>query len=162
VEDILSQLNVRRVVTGHSENGDAVIIQDDTIPGKVGDTGEAVLVWTTLTFPSDNNDVFDGALRDVRFVPLGGTALHFATIKPGKHTSHHRTLSLDYGIVLTGEIELELDNGVKTRCTAGDVIIQRGTIHTWRNPTDQLATIVFVLLDAVPVLVEGRRLDPTY
>jgi quercetin dioxygenase-like cupin family protein len=143
-------------------NGDSVIVTDDTISGTVGGAGEAVLAWTTGTFPSDNNDEFDGSRRDVRSVTPGGTSLQFATIDPGKSSSHHRTVSLDYGIVLKGEIELELDNGVKTRCGEGDVIIQRGTIHTWRNPTDEPTTIAFVLLDATPVSVNGRQLESTY
>lgn len=155
----MSRLNVRRVVTGHSQYGDAVIIKDDTILGKVSRTGEAALAWSTDTFPSDNNDEVDGGLREVRSVPPGGTTLQFTSIDPGKSSSHHRTSSLDYAIVLKGEIELELDHGVTTTCTAGDVIIQRGTIHTWRNPTDQPTTIAFVLLDAQPVSVNDQSLD---
>jgi len=158
----MTQLNVRRIVTGHNESGDAVIIKDDAITGKVGDAGEFVLAWTTDVFPSNNNDVFDGSRRDVRSVSPGGTALQFATINPGKSSSHHRTRSLDYAIILAGEIELELDHGITTRCTVGDVIIQRGTIHTWRNPTDQPTTIVFVLVDAMPVSSAGRKLDSSY
>ncbi|MFF0815001.1 cupin domain-containing protein [Rhodococcus sp. NPDC003318] len=157
----MSHLNVRRVVTGHDDQGNAIITSDETLPTKVlGDEAEMVLGWTTAVFPSDNNDDFDGALREVRRVSPGGSVLQFVTMYPHTSSKHHRTLSLDYGIVLEGELELELDNGVTTRVKAGDVVVQRGTIHTWRNPTDRITKTAFILLDANPVKVGDRELEP--
>ena len=59
----------------------------------------------------------------------------------------HRTQSIDYGIVLEGEIWLVLDDGSQTRLGPGDVAIQRGTDHAWENRSDRPARIVFVLVD---------------
>ena len=64
-----------------------------------------------------------------------------------------------YGIVLAGTVELELDDGAVTSASAGDIIIQRGTIHLWRNPsTDTVCRIAFVLIEAAPVVVNGAAL----
>lgn len=73
----------------------------------------------------------------------------------------HRTNSLDYGIVISGEVELELDNGAVEVCRAGDVIVQRGTIHLWRNVSaDTLCRIVFVLTESAgPYLHKGEPLE---
>lgn len=57
----------------------------------------------------------------------------------------HRTPSVDYGVVLDGEIWLELDDGVQTRLTRGDTIVQIAGRHAWRNKTDRPATVAFVL-----------------
>lgn len=157
----MPHLNVRRIVTGHDSDGNAIFESDKLMETKVlGQEAEMVLAWTTAIFPSDNNDDFDGALREVRRVSPGGSVLQFVTMHPHTKSKHHRTHSLDYGIVLEGDITLELDNGQTTVCHPGDVVIQRGTIHTWRNDTDKPTKVAFILLDAKPVVVGGRALDP--
>jgi hypothetical protein len=60
----------------------------------------------------------------------------------------HRTQSVDYGVVLDGEIWLELDDGAQTRLTQGDTIVQLAARHAWRNKTDRPATVAFVLTGA--------------
>jgi quercetin dioxygenase-like cupin family protein len=78
---------------------------------------------------------------------------------PGKSSPMHRTNSLDYGIVISGQLELELDDGVKTLLGPGDIVIQRGTMHLWRNPSDsENCRIVFVLTEATAVEVDGEPL----
>ncbi|WP_028266056.1 cupin domain-containing protein [Arthrobacter sp. MA-N2] len=157
----MAYLNVRRVVTGHDEEGNAIFQSDEVLDTKVlGAEAEVVVPWTTAVFPSDNNDDFDGALREVRRVSPGGSVLQFVSMYPHTESKHHRTLSLDYGIVLEGELELELDNGEKTVVKAGDVVVQRGTIHTWRNASDEMSKVAFILLDANPVKIGEKELDP--
>lgn len=157
----MPHLTVRRIVTGHDREGNAVIREDKTMDTKVlGAEAEMVLAWTTDTFPSDNTDEFDGALRDVRRVSPGGSVLQFVTMHPHTASKHHRTHSLDYGIVLEGEVTLQLDGGKETVCRPGDVVIQRGTIHTWRNDADVPTKVAFILLDAAPIEVEGKILEP--
>jgi quercetin dioxygenase-like cupin family protein len=70
----------------------------------------------------------------------------------------HRTQSLDYGIVLQGGVDLELDHGRIVSLAAGDVVIQRGTIHAWINRGSQPARLAFVLLGAAPLVIDGRTL----
>ncbi len=69
---------------------------------------------------------------------------HFDPEAPGMHT----TESIDYGIVLDGEIELELSKGQRTLLKAGDVVVQNGTRHAWRNHSGKPATVFFILLGA--------------
>jgi len=156
---VVQSLKVRRVVTGHDEYGKAIIKIDDTIQGKKhNEDAEFALVWTTNTLPSDNNDEFDGSKREVGLTSPGGTVLRFVDMYPGKSSPMHRTQSLDYGIVLEGEIELEFDDGVTALMKAGDVIVQRGTIHAWNNKTDKICRIAFILVDALPLKINDKIL----
>ena len=76
-------------------------------------------------------------------VGLGANAEH--TI-PGRHPLMHRTQSVDYGVVLDGEIVLVLDDE-EVALTAGHVVVQRGTIHAWANRSDRITRMLFVLID---------------
>ena len=73
----------------------------------------------------------------------------------------HRTGSLDYAIVMDGEVLLELDDGVSKALKAGDVVVQRGTMHQWVNRSARPATVAFILVDALPVEVAGSVLRAT-
>jgi len=69
----------------------------------------------------------------------------------------HRTQSLDYGIVLEGELDMRLDSGETVRMYKGDVAVQRATMHAWSNPSQtEWARMIFVLQDCQPLTVEGR------
>lgn len=70
----------------------------------------------------------------------------------------HRTQSIDYGIVIWGEIELELDSGETRTLKQSEVCVQRGTDHLWRNKSDNWTRVAYVLLDAAPVTVNGQPL----
>lgn len=67
--------------------------------------------------------------------------------EPGGH-GMHRTDTVDYGVVLGGEIWLELDDGVRTLMRAGDVVVQNGTRHRWRNEADTPCDMLFVMIGA--------------
>jgi quercetin dioxygenase-like cupin family protein len=78
---------------------------------------------------------------------------------PGASSPLHRTDSIDYGIIISGEIELELENNVSKRIGAGEIIVQRGTIHKWKNPSEtEVCRIVFVLIEAKPYEINGMPL----
>ncbi|RYO97287.1 hypothetical protein DL765_011251 [Monosporascus sp. GIB2] len=71
----------------------------------------------------------------------------------------HRTQSLDFGVVVEGEIEMLLDDGSRTLLRRGDVAVQRATMHAWRNPSpDSWTRMVFVLQDTKPLVIDGRRM----
>ncbi len=149
---------IRRIVTGHDPSGRAVVRTDEHLPGTQSPTGDAAftLVWTTATAPVDNDDETDGRDRAVGLSLQGGSVLRIVDLLPGRRSAMHRTNSLDYGIVLSGSVELELDDGAVTTVNAGEIIVQRGTIHAWRNPsTDNTVRMAFVLLDATPATVDG-------
>ena len=152
---------VHRIVTGHDAAGRAVVIDDALLEPVMLASSDAwfTLLWTTPTAPVDNDDATDGRDRDVDLTLPGGSVLRIVNMLPGKRAPMHRTSSLDYGIVLSGAIELVLDDGATTLVEAGGIVIQRGTIHSWYNPsTDTPARIAFVLLDATPATVDGAAL----
>ncbi|MDD7972850.1 cupin domain-containing protein [Roseinatronobacter alkalisoli] len=99
-----------------------------------------------VTMPPDT--VFAGADAEAAVAEqathIPGLIDTFEPDAPGMHT----TDTVDYDIVLDGEIWLELDDGAQTRLTRGDVVVQCGTRHAWRNKSDQNATLCFVLIGA--------------
>jgi quercetin dioxygenase-like cupin family protein len=152
---------VQRVVTGHDANGRAIFTSEDFSPTKLIPTGDAsfLLLWTTATVPADNNDETDGRERDAGVTLNGGSAFRIVDMLPGQESPMHRTNSVDYGIVLKGEIELELEDGRKKTIGENGVIIQRGTNHLWRNTTSAVCRIAFILVEAPPYLHNGQPLD---
>ena len=152
---------IRRVVTGHDDNGRAVVIADDELEPTSNPSGSSRLavVWTTATAPVDNDDASDGRERATGLTLPGGSVLRVVDLLPGRSAPLHRTSSIDYGVVLSGPIELLLDDGAATWLETGDIVIQRGTIHGWRNPsTETTARVVFTLLDATPATFDGEAL----
>ena len=98
--------------------------------GRPGATG--INVWTTEGFPANNDGPEDAGLRKVGHDGPDGTIFRILEFAPGLAARNHRTDSIDYIVVLSGEIEMELDDTV-VRLKAGDVMVQRGTIHNWVN-----------------------------
>ena len=152
---------VRRVVTGHDAAGKAVVVADSLLDGRPTPRGTSVLtlIWTTATAPVDNDDPTDGRDRTVDLTLPGGSVLRAVDMLPGTTAPMHRTSSIDYGIVVSGAIELLLDDGSVTLVEPGGVVVQRGTIHGWRNPSaHETARVIFALLDATPATVDGIAL----
>jgi quercetin dioxygenase-like cupin family protein len=152
---------VQRVVTGHNEHGRAVFKSEDVTQTKMIPSGDAsfLLVWTTDTVPANNNDETDGRDRDAGVTLNQGSVIRVVDMLPGKESPMHRTNSIDYGIVMEGEIELELEDGAKRTVRQGGIIVQRGTNHLWRNTTDKVCRIAFVLIEAPAYLHNGIPLD---
>ena len=153
---------VRRVVTGHDDSGHAIVVSDDAVAGTPLRSGDAsfAVVWTTISSPVDNDDAADRSKLPIGLTQQGGSVLRFVELAPESRSPMHRTNSLDYGIVLEGEPELELDDGTMTALRSGDVVVQRGTIHAWHNRSSKPARIAFILLDALPATSGGQTLLP--
>lgn len=152
-------LQLRRVVTGHDANGRAVVTIDEVAknitssrPGQ-----SACVVWTTESFPVNNTGDADQGLRKVGTTLRNGTVFRVVEFGPGVARRNHRTDSVDYAVVMAGEIDMELDDSV-VHLKAGDVLVQRGTIHNWVNRGTKPCVIAFVLIDAKPVEVDGKVL----
>lgn len=152
---------VQRVVTGHDAAGRAVFKSEDVTATRMIPSGDAafLLVWTTASVPADNNDETDGRERDAGLTLNQGSVIRIVDMLPGKESPMHRTNSIDYGIVLEGEIELELDDGAKRTIRQGGIIVQRGTNHQWRNTSDTVCRIAFILIEASAHLHNGQPLD---
>ena len=146
-------LNVRRVVTGHDSQGRAIVTIDDhpanRISGRPGH--ESMVVWTTRETPADNSGDEDGADWEVTAPPIPkGSIFRLIEYAPGVDTRMHRTDTIDYAVVVSGEIDMRLDDGQEVHLKAGDVLVQRGTNHDWINRGDEPCVIAFTLLDAKP------------
>jgi quercetin dioxygenase-like cupin family protein len=145
-------LQVRRVVAGHDAEGRAVVKIDDTPAPRSSRPGhEAVVVWTAEGHPVDNSGEEDAAQRQVGSTLLNGSVFRVISYGPGVAPRNHRTSSIDYAVVISGEIDMEMDDTV-VHLEAGDVLVQRGTIHNWVNNGTEPCVIAFVLIDAKPVI----------
>lgn len=172
---------MRRVVTGHDENGRSVVVSDGPIPRsrefislpgwvsrlpwatepgqRLSRTGEDPTPEVTSLLPAPGGTRFivltfppESALADPAFDPAAFDQEQRAD-SPGiaeliEPDGMHATPTVDYGIVLTGEIVLELDDGRCTPLSPGDIVIQNGTRHAWRNRGRLAATVAFVLIGA--------------
>jgi quercetin dioxygenase-like cupin family protein len=147
---------IRRVVTGHNGDGVAKVLTDGPArnakfpaPGVV-----STLIWCTDETPADiaaGEDAEDMGDRILGTAPPpNGTRFCVMDIPPGNVGVMHRTETLDYVLVLSGEVEMLL-NDSSVHLAAGNILIQRGTNHGLRNSSANPARVAFVLIDAKPL-----------
>ncbi len=173
----------RRIVTGHDQDGQAVI-QSDAAPTRVQQIGGPggptfIEVWSTretpalidrqsgepaesglvlgppkggtrirvIVFPPESDAIrkLTGSEAAEKFAEMGGAGAA-RTVPGAPHPLMHRTQTIDYGIVLEGELTLVMDRG-ETVVRAGDIVIQRGTNHAWANRSGKECRVAFVLID---------------
>jgi hypothetical protein len=165
-------VNVRRVVTGHAPGGKAVVVSDaEVAPFEFGDGGAYHVLWgadAPARFPDDGA----APAWSAPFPPVGGHRFLLMTIPAGAmHESGdtqlassladslgdvmekdepgmHRTATIDYEVVLSGRIGLELDDGVEVVLGPGDVVVQNGTRHRWHNRGSEPATMAVIVIGA--------------
>lgn len=179
----MSLRDIRRIVTGHNQEGKAVVLSDSALPHVTRPPMQPGLafheIWNTDATPAPVN--FTEAEPTDRHrdtaPPSNGTIIRIVDIPPegadgpdfdkdqaravfdavglgenadhtlpGRHPLMHRTESIDYGVVLEGEITLLLDEDA-VALKPGDVVIQRGTIHAWANRSGAVCRMLFVLTD---------------
>ncbi|PYH87363.1 cupin domain protein [Aspergillus ellipticus CBS 707.79] len=160
--------NYTRHITTHNSAGHATI--HSSTPAQWTNVEQGTfgfsVAYTTNAFPADlNRDADINAYESVMasnslgLVSPNGTVCRVVDFAPGKEPLMHRTRSLDYGIVLEGEIVMELDSGEKTVLKKGDIAVQRATMHAWRNPSpDKWTRMLFVLQDCQAVSAGGQEL----
>lgn len=155
-------------LTGHQPDGKATIQEERHPPWTVYDNNlmSFNVVYTTSTFPASLNADADIKRHDelmyrntLGLVNKGGTVCRIVDFAPGFDCMMHRTQSLDYGVVLEGSVELVMDGGDVRSMQRGDVAVQRGTMHAWRNTSaSEWARMLFVLQDCQGVSVGGEAL----
>ncbi len=141
---------VRRVVTGHDATGKAVVRVDDLgVNRGSGRANQAAqVIWTTDEVPVDfAEDGADKGAREIGTTIAGGSVFRVVEYGPGVAPRNHRTDSIDYAVVISGAIDMEMDGAV-VHLEAGDVLVQRGTIHNWINNGTETCVIAFVLISA--------------
>ena len=153
-------LQIRRVVTGHDAQGRAKVEVDETAKNVISNRpgASSCVVWSTKGFPVDNDGFDDPTAGAFKTTVAGGTVFRVVRYEPGVTPRNHRTDSIDYAVVMSGEIDMELDDGVVAHLKAGDVLVQRGTIHNWVNRGKEVCVIAFVLISAKPVAAGGTTL----
>jgi quercetin dioxygenase-like cupin family protein len=151
--------NINRYITTTDSSGKAVIskeVPSKSIWQKIGASAYFFLGYTTRTFPvslRSSKDISSYS-TDLSSPPgltvSNGTVLRFVDIAPNHCSEMHKTISVDYGVVLEGTIELVLDSGETQVMHRGDVCVQRGTNHAWRNVTENngWGRMMYVLVTA--------------
>ena len=156
---------VKRIVTSHDAAGKPVFYKTDELPilsSPAAPGMSGAMIWTTGAVPADNTGDLEGEHRSQGAGLKGGSVLWVTEFEPGFQSPLHRTFSIDYGVVISGALELELDGGECVRLAPGDLIVQRGTNHLWRNPSKQEpCRIVMSMIEAHPVEIDGRQLPDT-
>ncbi len=170
----------RRIVTGHDAEGRSVFIDDGLAPNvrQPDSTPNLAMIdlWETTRSPASNVGNDDAANRPTRLSPPPGGSIFRVLVLPpeserdfsgtpdtfaqwgeghaltrkNRHPAFHKTDTVDYAIVLEGEVWALMDIG-ETLMQAGDVLVQRGTNHAWSNRGDRPVRIAFVLVDAEPL-----------
>jgi mannose-6-phosphate isomerase-like protein (cupin superfamily) len=173
-ETAMELKSTRRIVTGHDPQGKAVVLFDGAMAAKQRGANGITLFWVTSEFPvgaagsadraqtaigvppPENGTVF----RIVDFAPAAPHAapvdhhqiqrsmgIDPATQGYARHANTHRTRTIDYAIVLEGEIDMLLDDS-EIHVKAGDVLVQQATNHAWVNNGTKPCRIAFILIDA--------------
>ena len=152
-------LNIRRVVTGHDAQGRSTVLIDEQVTNQHSPRPGATysVIWSTEELPANNDGNDDPSNKKIPTAIAEGSVFRVVSFGPGVAPRNHRTDSIDYAVVISGEIDMELDDSV-VHLKAGDVLVQRGTIHNWVNRGSAPCVIAFVLIDAKPVEVSGKVL----
>lgn len=163
---------IKRFITDHNSDRKAIFSTDneETLEwNNVGGIKNFALGYATNNFPvklDDNDDLrkYEGYLENRPGIVIpGGTVLRYVDLAPGTVSPMHRTVSLDYGVVLEGQIDFVLDSGESRIMNRGDVAIQRATNHEWRNTSKtEWARLMFVLQSSQPVSIGGKALGEDY
>lgn len=162
---------IRRYITTHSAEGEAVFLSQSLIPEFIpshtaGQDGEISMLYVTVTNPVSVDDELDvAAYDDYLHLSPGlttsqGSVMRIIDLRPSKVTPMHRTVSLDYVVVLEGDIDLVLDSGQSRILHRGDVIVQRGTAHSFRNrSSNSWCRLLFVFLPLNEIVIKGKAME---
>lgn len=160
---------LKRHITAHNASGKGIfsnkVHSDAHVRQSTGGAMEFSLMYTNTHDPlrlADDADVeaYTSYLKTPPALTIpGGTVCRTVDFAPGYTSPMHRTVSLDFGVVLEGEVELQLDSGETRLLKRGDVSVQRGTNHAWRNTSkDHWCRMLYVLQAAESVTLAGKAL----
>ena len=152
-------LNIRRVVTGHDAQGKATVLIDEPVKNVFSQRPGAQfsVIWSTEELPANNDGSEDPSAKKIGTTIAGGSVFRIVSFGPGVAPRNHRTDSIDYAVVMAGEIDMHLDDEM-VHLKAGDVLVQRGTVHNWVNNGSEPCIIAFALISAKPVTIDGKPL----
>jgi quercetin dioxygenase-like cupin family protein len=145
--------NFRRIVTTHDADGKPAILTDGNATNHKfpSEKISSTMMWSTDATPTGIGGNEDEGARILGSAPpLNGSRFTMMEFLPGNAGHLHRTDTVDYVICVCGEIDMFLDDSQFVTLRAGDVLIQRGTNHSWVNRSDKPCRLAVVLLDALP------------
>ncbi|KAE9574302.1 hypothetical protein CGCF415_v015481 [Colletotrichum fructicola] len=146
-----AQTPFRRIVTHHKNEKSSILINEE-LQFEDGWGSQAVTIWKNQEYPAE----YQGEKPDaVPIIYTHGSLIRAVEFPPHSQGHNHRTASLDYGIVMEGELELLLEDGSRTSLRAGDIVVQQATMHQWNNVSDKPARIIFVLLPGQKTTKDG-------
>lgn len=155
--------NPRVVVTTHDAAGTAIFASDSEVPlfHPMGPTGSSFAVFDVRSaVPVNNVEPAQHYPDTIPRCPPDGVIFCISNIAPNFTVPMHRTLSLDYAIVLSGEIVIKLDSGEEKTVKAGEFIVQGGVNHQWINKTGEMCRIGVVMVSAEKIkLADGTELE---
>lgn len=150
---------MRRVVTAHNQQGQAIVAHDSQLSSELLPHGVAsITIWSSETSPAVVDSTKDNGRLDTGFVN-NGSIFRIVDVPPRTVGALHRSLSLDYVVVLRGSVVLVLDDGTRTTINQGEFVVQNATMHGWDNDTDQWARFIAIMLPAEAPVVAGEKLE---
>jgi mannose-6-phosphate isomerase-like protein (cupin superfamily) len=155
-------LSIRRVVTDHDAQGQSVVSYDEITSNIVSRRPghSSSVIWSHAQTPVDNQEAGDAGLRNVADCAADGAIFRVVEYGPGVSPRMHRTQTVDYAVVMAGESYMVLDGGREVHLKAGDVLVQRGTVHDWINRGTVPCVIAFVLIAAKAPVINGKEMGP--
>jgi quercetin dioxygenase-like cupin family protein len=170
----------KNYITTHSPNGKAIFLPESEISSTptykginntkslYADLHFSPSVPAVLDQESSGNDI----TASVSFiadnviptsVPGAGVVFRRTDTPPGGVSPMHRTVTVDYGIILSGRIDFVLESGETRSLKAGDTLVQRATMHQWRNPSEtEWCRMVFVMLPSEALVFDGKKLEQEF
>lgn len=159
-----SDYKTRRIVTGHDADGRSVIVADELVAGHAFPGGATSFLWGRDDAPTYPDDGSQPAWTEP-FPPIGGVRLSYSFFEPGQVEEYdrfvagavggddpvpgmHRTASLDLDIVVSGQLHMELEDGVTVVLNPGDVVVQNGCRHRWYNAGQERVVLAAVTIGA--------------
>ncbi|KAF7298029.1 Cupin-2 domain-containing protein [Mycena chlorophos] len=157
--------DIRVVTTGHNADGTSVFTFDNTLEqfAPFGPNGSRFTnIHMAASVPASNTAPFPELSKVLPRCPAGGVVFCTTDFMPGASAPMHRTLSVDYAVVLSGEIVLALDNGEEKTIKTGEVMVQRGANHAWHNRTKEVCRVLVVMVSTEKIVLEnGTVLEET-
>jgi quercetin dioxygenase-like cupin family protein len=161
-------------ITTHNPSGQAIF--SSKVPEEQHDLplpfGGMRIIYTSTSVPTNlsseadidqHNHIRTAGLPGGAICPPGGTAAAIVSLRPGARSPMHRTVTMDWAVILEGEVELVLDGGETRRLRVGDSVVMRGTMHQWVNcSAEGWVRMVAFAQDVVPVEVEGEVLETEF
>jgi quercetin dioxygenase-like cupin family protein len=159
-EGVYMTLQIRRVVTGHDAQGRAKVLIDEQVKNVISNRPGATssVIWSSDSLPVNNDGSDDPSGKSIGTTLKNGSVFRVVRFDPGVSPRNHRTDSIDYAVVISGEIDMSLDDET-VHLKAGDVLVQRGTVHNWLNNGKEPCIIAFALISAKPVSAGGKTLE---